>query len=102
MRMKYQGSVDFNRHVEGKMEAELLRDIPALGFLLSKVLWPVTKLFEYKITGTLDNPKTEELFVITRILLMPLHPIKTLREILGAEEKPAENPNPGSPDKGPE
>jgi len=102
MRMRYQGSVDFERHVEGRMEAELLRDLPALGFVISKVLWPVTKLFEYRITGTLDNPKTEELYVISRILLIPLHPFKTIREILGVEEKPLENPNPGSPDKGPE
>ena len=84
------------------MEAELLRDLPALGFLISKVFWPVTKLFEYRITGTLDNPKIEELYVISRILLMPLHPFKTLREILGTEEKAPDNPNVNPREKPPE
>ena len=54
------------------MEAELLRDFPAIGFLISKVLWPVTKLFEYEITGTLNDPKTAERYFISKALLAPL------------------------------
>jgi hypothetical protein len=92
MRMKYQGSVDFDQRVDGRMEAELLRDLPAFGFLISKVLWPVTKLFEYKITGTLENPKTEQLYVISKVFLLPFQPIKTLKEIFGLEEQPEEKP----------
>jgi hypothetical protein len=88
MRMRYQGSVDFDQRVDGRMEAELLRDLPVFGLLMSKVLWPVTKLFEYKVSGTLENPKTDELFMISRILLMPLHPLKTLKDIFNVEDKP--------------
>ena len=105
MRMKYLGSVDFDQRVEGRMEAELLRDMPAFGFLISKVFWPVTKLFEYKITGTLGNPKTEQLYVISKVFILPFAPIKTLKDIFNQafvpEEKPAETPPPGQPNKPP-
>jgi hypothetical protein len=96
MRMNYEGWVDFERQVEGKMQAELFRDVPAFGFLISKILWPVTKLFEYKITGTLDDPKTRELYFVPRVLLMPLRPFKTLKDFLsaieGTEQKPPAPP----------
>jgi hypothetical protein len=94
MRMNYSGSVDFDQNVDGIMEAELLRDLPAVGFLISKVLWPVTKVFEYKITGTLANPKTHERYLIPRILLMPLHPIKTLKDLFELEAPPPAKPEP--------
>ncbi len=95
MRMQMQGTVDFDRRIEVRAEAELLRDLPAIGFVISKILWPVTKLFEYKMTGTLDQPKAEPLYVVPKILLLPFHPFKTLRELLTEEEKnPAEKPPP--------
>jgi hypothetical protein len=56
------------------------------------VLWPVTKLFEYRITGTLGDPKTEPLYVLPKILLMPFHPIKTLKDLIPDEPKPLEIP----------
>ena len=82
MRMNYQGTVDLRERVDGRMEAELLRDLPAIGFIISKVLWPVTKLFEYRITGTLGDPKTQPLYVLPKILLMPFHPIKTIKDLI--------------------
>jgi hypothetical protein len=85
MRMKYQGAVDFEGRVEGRMEAELLRDMPAFGYLISKVFWPVTKLFEYKITGTLDNPKTEQLYAISKLFILPFAPFKTIKDILNQD-----------------
>jgi hypothetical protein len=100
MRMNYTGSVGFDQNVDGIMEAELLRDLPAVGFLVSKVLWPVTKVFEYKITGTLANPKTQERYVIPRILLMPLHPIKTLKDLFEMEQPPPAKP-PGKAEPNP-
>jgi hypothetical protein len=105
MRMKYQGSVDFDQRVDGRMEAELLRDMPAFGFVISKVFWPVTKLFEYKITGTLAKPKTEQLYVISKVFILPFAPIKTLKDLFNQsfapEEKPAESPPPNQPNKPP-
>jgi hypothetical protein len=86
MRMKFQGSVDFDQRLDTQVEAELLRDLPAIGFVVSKVLWPVTKLFEYKVTGTLDAPKAEPLYVVPKVLLFPFTPVKTLKELFAPEK----------------
>jgi len=93
MRMQFQGKTDFNGNVEARVEAELLRDLPGIGLVLSKVLWPVTKVFEYKVTGTLSHPKSEPVYVIPKLLMLPFQPFKTLKELI--EEQPAnEAPKP--------
>ena len=85
MRLHYDVTVDFDRRINGRMEAELFRDMPGLGQVVSKVFWPVTKLFEYKVTGTLAKPKSEPVF-IPKVFLMPFHPLRTLRELLGEDK----------------
>ena len=64
-------------------EADLLRDTWLVGPVFSTVLWPVTKLFEYKVTGTLGEPKAEPVYLIPKVLLLPFqfpfHPLRTLR-----------------------
>ena len=89
MRMQFQGTAGLNRRVDARVEAELLRDVPAVGLIISKVFWPVTKLFEYKVTGTLLEPKAEPLYVFPKILLMPFHPFKTIKNFL-EEQKGSE------------
>ena len=66
------------RHVT----AQLLRDTWVVGPLVSTVLWPVSKLFEYHITGSLKDPKSEPIYVLPKLLLLPLHPIRTLEDII--------------------
>lgn len=88
MRMKSSGSVNFDKQLNARMEAELLRDTPAIGYLISKMFWPVTKLFEFKITGTLDKPKTDQRYIVPRLLMLPLHPIRTFKDLFHGEEKP--------------
>ena len=92
MRMSFDCSVDFNGNVEATAEAELLRDVPAIGFIISKVLWPITKIFEYKVTGTLNHPQTEPLYVVPKLLLLPLQPFKMLKEALPESPKPPPQP----------
>jgi len=92
MRMNFEGGIDFDGNLEGRIEAELLRDIPAIGIVISKLLWPITKIFEYKITGTINHPRTEPLYIIPKILLLPFHPIKTIKDMLLEEPKPAPPP----------
>ncbi|MGH7976593.1 MAG: AsmA-like C-terminal region-containing protein [Limisphaerales bacterium] len=82
MRLEYAGTVDLKQNVNARATAQFLRDTWAVGPLISKALWPVSKLFEYKITGTLDHPKSEPVYVIPKLLLMPLHPIQFLQDIL--------------------
>jgi hypothetical protein len=73
--------VDLQSRVNAHVTAQLLRDTWVLGPLVSTALWPVSKLFEYKITGTLEKPESEPVY-IPKLLLMPLHPIRSLQEIL--------------------
>jgi hypothetical protein len=92
MRLNYDGTIDFEGRINGRMEAELLGDIPGLGPVVSKVLWPVTKLFEYKIGGSLGKPKSQPVY-IPKIFLMPFHPVRTLRELIESDkEEPAKVP----------
>ncbi len=83
MRLQYRGTVDFQGQVNARAEAELLRDTWLVGPVVSTVLWPVTKLFEYKITGTLGDPKGEPVYLIPKVVLLPFqlpfHPLRTLR-----------------------
>ena len=82
MRLEYTGTVDLRQNVHARVIAQLLRDTWVVGPVVSTVLWPVSKLFEYKITGTLKNPKCEPVYVIPRLLLLPLHPFRSLEEML--------------------
>lgn len=82
MRLKYWGTMDLSGKVDARVEAQLLRDTWVLGRLLSLALWPVTKICEYKITGDVYHPKSEPVFLIPRIPLMILHPIRTFKDML--------------------
>jgi hypothetical protein len=62
MRLEYRGSVDLDGNVNARVEAQVLRDVWLIGPIVSTVLWPFAKMFEYKVTGTLAQPKTELLY----------------------------------------
>ncbi len=81
MRLEYVGTVDLKQNVNARVTAQLLRNTWVIGPVVSTVLWPVSKLFEYRVTGTLKNPKSEPVYV-PKLLLLPLHPIRTLEEML--------------------
>jgi len=80
MRLQYAGMVDLQENVNARVTAQLLRDTWVVGPLVSTALWPVSKLFEYHVTGTLKNPKSEPVYV-PKMLLMPLHPFRSLEEL---------------------
>ncbi len=84
MRLDYTGTVDLKQNVHARVTAQLLRNTWVVGPVVSTVLWPVSKLFEYKITGTLKNPKSEPVYVVPKLLLMPLHPFRSLEEMFPA------------------
>ena len=85
MRLNYEGTVDFDTRINGRMEAQLLRDLPGIGIVVTTVFTPLTKLFEYKVGGTLARPKSDPLY-IPKIMMMPFHPFRTLRELLGEDK----------------
>jgi hypothetical protein len=86
LRLQYRGTVDLQSRLNARVEAELLRDVWLVGPLVSTVLWPVTKMFEYKVTGTLAEPKTEPVYIIPKIVLMPFHPFRTLKSLFPQDQ----------------
>lgn len=98
MRLQYRGTSDFDGQVKARVTAEPLRDTPILGALMNVALWPVAKLFEYRITGTLAEPKLEPVF-IPKILMLPLSPLRTLEELFTppATKSPPETKQPNGP-----
>ncbi|MCX8089561.1 MAG: AsmA-like C-terminal region-containing protein [Verrucomicrobiae bacterium] len=84
LRLQYAGTVDWDGRVDMRVEAEPLRDAPLVGRLFSFALWPVSKLFQYRITGTLAEPKTEPTYV-PKWFFFPLHPFRTLGELLAPD-----------------
>ena len=81
LRMMYQGAVDFKGRVDATVEAKLFREIPLIGPVVSEMLTPLTMLFRYKVTGTLEQPKTEQKFLLTKIPMMLLNPLQTLKDM---------------------
>ena len=87
LRLRYDGSVDFDGGVDAQMQAEILRDVWAVGRMVSMVFWPITKVFEFRVTGTLEEPKSVPRFA-PKALLWPFQPLKTIKEILIPENAP--------------
>ena len=81
-RLEYIGTIDMQQNVNAHVTAQVLRNTWVVGPLVSTVLWPVSKLFEYRVTGVLNNPKSEPIYVLPKLLLVPLHPIRTLEEFI--------------------
>jgi hypothetical protein len=98
MRLQYKGTVDFDGRVNAKVEANLLRDVWLVGPVVSTVFWPVTKLFEYRVGGTLGEPKAEPVFLIPKVVLapfqMPFHPLRTLKGLLPDDSSRTNSPLP--------
>ncbi len=80
-RLQYAGTVDLRENVNALVTAQLLHNLWVVGPLVSPFLWPVSKLFEYKVTGTLANPKKEPVHDVSKVMLMPLHPIRAFEEL---------------------
>jgi hypothetical protein len=92
-RLQYVGTVDLKQNVNARVTAQPLRNLWLVGPVIGPLLTPVGKLFEYRVTGTLEDPKSEPVY-IPKFLLMPLHPIRSFEEIFPVDvftNAPAEN-----------
>jgi hypothetical protein len=85
-RLKYNGSVDFDGNLDAKVEAELFRNTWVFGRVMSAAFWPLAKVLESKVTGNLAAPKSE-LAHIPKLMLFPLRPIQTIKELTQDKEK---------------
>ncbi|MEY2466471.1 MAG: hypothetical protein QOD03_992, partial [Verrucomicrobiota bacterium] len=86
-RLQYHGTIDLQGNVNAYVEAEPLRNTWVVGPVISLALWPVSKAFEYKISGTLHKPESEPLF-IPKFMFMPFHPVKTIKDLLPEDSNP--------------
>lgn len=93
MRLQYRGAVSLDGTLNARVEAVLLRDMWVLGPLVSAVFWPVTKLFEYKVSGPLAHPKIEPLYLVPKVLFAPFHPFKSMKGLLESDERPPPPPS---------
>lgn len=80
MRLQYSGTVDLQQNVNARVTAQLLRNAPLVGYLVSTVLWPVSKIFECQVTGQLQNPKVTPVWFPAPVTDV-LHPIRSLKEM---------------------
>jgi hypothetical protein len=94
-RLLYRGTIDAKKCLNAHVEANLLRDTPLFGHLLSWMLTPVDKIFEYRVTGTLNKPVTKPLYIPKPFLVM-LRPFHSLRELLPPPSPAKSNSAPGS------
>ena len=76
-RLSYKGEVDLDEKLDAAVEAQIFRDAWVVGKLFSIALWPVSKAFEAKVTGTVDAPKTDLRFV-PKFLLAPFRALNAL------------------------
>lgn len=81
MLVNYTGTVDLDENVNARATAQLLRNTPMVGELMSTVLWPVSKIFECRVTGRLEDPKVTPVYFIPKVLLAPLHPIRSVEKL---------------------
>ncbi len=89
MQLEYVGTVDLEEKVNARVTAQLMRNAPLFGSLVSTMLWPVSKVFECKVTGTLGDPKPSPVYV-PKLLLVPLHPLQSVESLFTpSADKPA-------------
>ena len=100
MSLAFTGSVGFARDLDMVVQGSLFRSVPFFGPVASLALSPFEKLFEYKVTGSLEKPHTEPAH-IPSLLMIPLNPIGTIRDLIPESRKPevetAPNPTTAEP-----
>ena len=81
MLVNYTGTVDLDENVNARATAQLLRNTPMIGSVLSLVFTPVSKIFECRVSGKLEDPKVAPVYFLPKVLLAPLHPIRSVEEL---------------------
>ncbi len=81
------GAVDKNKQINARLEAILSRDTPVVGSFLSLAFTPLSKMFEYHISGPVRDPVLEPVYVPKFIMLL-LHPFHTLKSTFTPESPP--------------
>jgi hypothetical protein len=86
-RLNYKGSVDLDGALDALVDAEIFRDAWLVGKFFSVALWPVSKAFEARISGSVNEPKTQ-LRYFPRFLFAPFKSRNPASETNKAEPPP--------------
>lgn len=92
-KLLYRGTLDFDQRIDARVEGQVLTDIIGIGPIFGLVLRPLTKLLEFRVTGTLADLETEPLY-IPKLVFLPLQPMKILRSLFGLGDAPDPKPLP--------
>jgi hypothetical protein len=84
--LHYAGTVDFDYRLNALVEAEVLREAWIVGPAVSTLFKPLTKLFEFKVSGTLSDPKMKPVY-IPGILLKAIHPIQSFKDLFSPSKE---------------
>jgi hypothetical protein len=91
LRLKCDGTGDFDQRINVRMGVELFRDVWLPFRILHLMTAPFDRVFEYKVTGTLRQPKAE-LVYIPKFLVDMMHPFRTLKGIFAPPTTPTATP----------
>lgn len=91
-RLNVHGTVTLDKKINARFEARLAREAPVIGPVLSFAFTPLSKLFEYHISGTLQEPVMEPVYVPHFVTFL-LHPFRSLKTPASPEPSPAPNNN---------
>ncbi len=97
--LDYRGKAWYDGRIDARAQAALLNDVPVGGDLLSFALSPMTKLFEYHISGTLNQPVANPIYVPKWILapLTPIQSVKGFMNWINPWDTPSRNKKPVTP-----
>jgi len=93
MSLAFTGSVGFARDLDMVVQGSMFREVPLRGPVASLALSPFEKLFEYRLSGTLEKPRTEPAH-IPGFLMIPLNPIGTILDLFPDTKKAPAVPEP--------
>jgi hypothetical protein len=91
-RLYYVGTADFDANIDARVEARLFKNKSLVGKLFDVLTSPITKIFEYKVGGTLGHPTSRPINELPNIILAPLKPLQVVGEILQGGNKPPAPP----------
>jgi hypothetical protein len=89
--LNLRGTVDRNKQINARLEAVLPRGTPVFGSFLSLAFTPVSKMFEYHITGPVRDPVLEPVYV-PKFILFLLHPFRSLKSLATPDSPPESAP----------
>lgn len=81
VRLLYKGTADENT-IDALVEAQVLRNTPLLGPIISTITAPIAKVLIYRVSGPLEDPTVKAEYFPGTMLEIISHPFRSLKSIL--------------------